>query len=145
MLPGSRLAVTIVTVAITLAACSSSSASPSASSAAATEAPTAAPSAAASASEAPSAAPSASASAVATVPAAQLIFPGKLVICSDIPYPPLEYFDDAGNPTGSDIEIATGIANKLGLTVQIENSVFDTIIAASHRRQVRHHRLATRT
>jgi polar amino acid transport system substrate-binding protein len=134
MLSGSRLAVTVVTVAITLAACSSSSASPSASSAAATEAPTAAPSAAASApaSEAPSAAPSAaaSASAVATVPADQLIFPGKLVVCSDIPYPPLEFFDDAGNPTGSDIEIATGIANKLGLTVEIENSVFDTIIAA---------------
>ena len=64
------------------------------------------------------------------MPAAQLIFPGKLVVCSDIPYPPLEYFDDAGNPTGSDIDIATGIANKLGLTVQIENSVFDTIIAA---------------
>jgi polar amino acid transport system substrate-binding protein len=64
------------------------------------------------------------------VPAGGLIFPGKLVVCSDIPYPPLEFFDDAGNPTGSDIEIATGIANKLGLTVQIENSVFDTIIAA---------------
>jgi polar amino acid transport system substrate-binding protein len=59
-----------------------------------------------------------------------LIFPGKLLVCSDIPYPPLEYFDDAGNPTGSDIDIATGIAAKLGLTVQIENSVFDTIIAA---------------
>ena len=130
MLSGSRLAVTVVTVAITLAACSSSSASPSASSSAATQPPSAAPSASAPASEAPSAAPSASASAVATVPAAQLIFPGKLVVCSDIPYPPLEFFDDAGNPTGSDIEIATGIANKLGLTVQIENSVFDTIIAA---------------
>jgi polar amino acid transport system substrate-binding protein len=52
------------------------------------------------------------------------------VVCSDIPYPPLEFFDDAGNPTGSDIDIATGIAGKLGLTVQIENSVFDTIIAA---------------
>jgi hypothetical protein len=35
------------------------------------------------------------------VPAGGLIFPGKLVVCSDIPYPPLEFFDDAGNPTGS--------------------------------------------
>lgn len=127
MLPAGRLAVAVVTVAITLAACSTS-ASPSASSAPASQPPSAAATPAPSASEAPSTAPSASA--VATVPAAQLIFPGKLVVCSDIPYPPLEYFDDAGNPTGSDIDIATGIANKLGLTVQIENSVFDTIIAA---------------
>jgi polar amino acid transport system substrate-binding protein len=123
------LAVAIVTVAITLTACSSSSSSPSAS-APASQPPSAAtstaPSAVASASQQPSAAPSA----VATVPADQLIFPGKLVVCSDIPYPPLEYFDDAGNPTGSDIDIATTIATNLGLTVQIENSVFDTIIAA---------------
>jgi polar amino acid transport system substrate-binding protein len=127
MLPASRLAVAVVTVAITLAACSTS-ASPSASSAPASQPPSAASTPAPSTSEAPSAAPSASA--VASVPADQLIFPGKLVVCSDIPYPPLEYFDAAGNPTGSDIDIATGIANKLGLTVQIENSVFDTIIAA---------------
>jgi polar amino acid transport system substrate-binding protein len=67
---------------------------------------------------------------VAQVPADQLIFAGKLVICSDIPYPPQEFFDNNGNPTGSDIEIGQAIAQKLGLTAQIENSVFDTIIAA---------------
>jgi polar amino acid transport system substrate-binding protein len=52
------------------------------------------------------------------------------VICSDIPYPPQEFFDDSGNPVGSDIEIGQEIAARLGLTPQIENSVFDTIIAA---------------
>jgi polar amino acid transport system substrate-binding protein len=67
---------------------------------------------------------------IATIPDAQLIFPGKLVICSDLPYPPQEYFDDSGNPIGSDIEIGQEIATRLGLTPQIENSVFDTIIAA---------------
>ena len=67
---------------------------------------------------------------VATVPDGLLVFEGKLVICSDIPYPPLEFFDDQGNPTGSDIDIGTEIAKRLGLTVQIENSVFDTIIDA---------------
>ena len=122
------LGAVLVTIAISLGACSSTSSSPSASSAPASQAATAAPTTAAS--TAPSAAPSAAASAVATVPAGQLVFPGKLVVCSDIPYPPLEFFDDAGIPTGSDIDIATGIATKLGLTVQIENSVFDTIIAA---------------
>jgi polar amino acid transport system substrate-binding protein len=42
----------------------------------------------------------------------------------------MEYFDDSGNPTGSDIEIGTEIAKRLGLQVQIVNSIFDTIIAA---------------
>src|SRR6185503_1474683 len=43
-------------------------------------------------SEAPSRAP------IASVPPDQLIFPDRLLICSDIPYPPMEFFDDDGNP-----------------------------------------------
>jgi polar amino acid transport system substrate-binding protein len=84
----------------------------------------------ASASAIASASASTAASPVATVPDDQLIFPGKLVVCIDIPYPPQEFFDDQGNPTGSDVDIATEIANRLGLQIQIENSVFDTIILA---------------
>jgi len=80
----------------------------------------------AAATEAPSVAPTA----VATVPDAELVTATRLTVCSDIPYPPLEFFDDQGNPTGSDIDIATEIANRLGLKVAIENTVFDTIIAA---------------
>jgi len=67
---------------------------------------------------------------VATVPKDQLAFAGKLVICSDLPYPPQEFFDSNGGPVGSDIEIGQEIAKRLGLDGQIENSVFDTIIAA---------------
>ncbi|MHB8400079.1 MAG: ABC transporter substrate-binding protein [Candidatus Limnocylindrales bacterium] len=52
------------------------------------------------------------------------------MICSDIPYPPQEFFDANGNPIGSDIEIGQAIATRLGLTPVIQNSVFDTIIAA---------------
>jgi polar amino acid transport system substrate-binding protein len=77
-----------------------------------------------------STAPSTAASPVATVPDDQLAFAGKLVICSDIPYPPQEFFDEGGNPVGSDIEIGQEIAKRLGLEPQIENSVFNTIIAA---------------
>jgi polar amino acid transport system substrate-binding protein len=91
---------------------------------------TAGTSASPSASQASSSSASAAASPVATVPDDQLAFPGKLVVCIDIPYPPQEFFDENGNPTGSDPDIATEIAKRLGLTVQIENSVFDTIIAA---------------
>ncbi len=69
-------------------------------------------------------------SAIANVPTGQLAIPGKLLICSDMPYPPQEFFDDAGNPIGSDIEIGQAIGKRLGLEVQIVNSVFDTIIPA---------------
>lgn len=102
-----------------LTACTAASPSPTGSPAATSAAPS---------STAPSA--SAAPSPVATVPDAQLAFPGKLVVCSDIPYPPQEFFDGSGNPVGSDIEIAQAIATRLGLEPQIENSVFDTIIAA---------------
>jgi polar amino acid transport system substrate-binding protein len=64
------------------------------------------------------------------VPTAALDFPGKLLICSDIPYPPQEFFDNQGNPIGSDIEIGQEIAKRLALKPVIVNSVFDTIVAA---------------
>ena len=67
---------------------------------------------------------------VATVPTDELSFAGKLVWCIDIPYPPQEFFDAAGIPTGSDVEIANEIAKRLGLTSVIENSIFDTIMEA---------------
>ena len=73
---------------------------------------------------------STAASPVATVPTDQLKFPGKLVACIDIPYPPQESFDDQGNPQGSDVDIAREIASRLGLTLDVENSVFSTIIPA---------------
>jgi polar amino acid transport system substrate-binding protein len=53
-----------------------------------------------------------------------------LLICTDFPYPPQEFFDENGNPQGLDVDMGTEIANRLGLKVQFVNSVFDTIIAA---------------
>lgn len=128
--PLRRIGVLAAAALVVAAACTSgATASPSAVPSAATS-----PSAAASASASPSAAtsPSAAASAtpVATVPSGQLIFAGKLVVCSDVPYPPQEFFDAQGNATGSDIDIGGEIAKRLGLTMEVENSVFDTIIAA---------------
>jgi len=55
---------------------------------------------------------------------------GHLLICTDFPYPPQEFFDDSGNPQGLDVEIGNEIAKRLSLKVQYVNSVFDTIIAA---------------
>lgn len=64
------------------------------------------------------------------VPPDQLLFEGSLLICSDLPYPPQEFFDERGNPIGSDIEIGQEIARRLGLEARIVNSVFDTIVDA---------------
>ena len=83
-----------------------------------------------SASASVAASPSTAASPVATVPSDQLTFAGKLVACIDIPYPPQESFDDQGNPQGSDVDLATEIANRLGLKLEVVNSVFSTIIEA---------------
>ncbi len=70
------------------------------------------------------------ASPVATVPDGQLVVAGNLFVCIDIPYPPQEAFDDAGNPIGSDVDIAQEIASRLGLKMKVENTVFDVIIPA---------------
>jgi polar amino acid transport system substrate-binding protein len=105
-------------------------------SAAATPVPTAAPTPTAvttvgpAATPAPTPTPAPTQVIVGTVPPDQLVVPGHLTICSDIPYPPQEFFDANGNPTGSDIDIGTEIAARLGLKVAVQNTVFDTIIAA---------------
>lgn len=67
---------------------------------------------------------------VATIPDTALVQKGRLVICTDFPYPPQEFFDENGNPQGLDVEIGKGIASRLGLQPEFVNSVFDTIIAA---------------
>ena len=124
-----------------VSACGSSTASPSGSasaSAGASAAGSTKPSATtpatatAAATQAASGSPTVTAvpSALANVPTDQLVFPGKLLICSDMPYPPQEFFDDQGNPIGSDIEIGYEIARRLALQPEIVNSVFDTIIPA---------------
>ena len=114
----------IAAAALMVGACSSTAATPTP--AAAT------PTTAAGQTNAPTVAPSVAPTQkiVGSVPSDQLVVAGHLTICSDIPYPPQEFFDANGNPTGSDIEIGTEIANRLGLKVAIQNTVFDTIIAA---------------
>lgn len=87
--------------------------------------PTPAPSGEASAAPTP-----AIAGPVAEVPEGELLFAGRLLICSDLPYPPQEFFDERGVPIGSDIEIGEEIGRRLGLEPTIVNSIFDTIIDA---------------
>ena len=114
-----------------VAACGSSSSSPSASASArasggsGTPRPTTAGATpAVTDSEAPERTP------IASVSPDQLTFEGKLLICTDIPYPPMEFFDDEGNPIGFDIDMGREIAARLGLQLEVVNSVFDSIISA---------------
>lgn len=121
-----RIAGALAAAAIVVAACSSA-ATPSP---AATPAPTAMATIGPAATLVPTPTPVPTQKVVGSVPAAQLVVAGHLTLCSDIPYPPQEFFDANGNPTGSDIDIGTEIANRLGLKAAVQNTVFDTIIAA---------------
>ena len=99
---------------------------------AATSAPAAtqAPAATAVPTTPPATATAAAPTPVAAVPADKLAQKGHLLICTDFPYPPQEFFDENGDPKGLDVDMGTEISARLGLKVQFVNSVFDTIIAA---------------
>jgi polar amino acid transport system substrate-binding protein len=54
---------------------------------------------------------------------------GMLVFCSDISYPPEEFYEGA-KPVGSDIDIGTEIARRMGVDAEFDNTGFDGIIPA---------------
>ena len=65
----------------------------------------------------------------AITPPAAIKSAGKIVFCSDVTYPPEEYFKGS-KAIGSDIDIASGVAKLMGVTAQIKNTTFDSIIPA---------------
>jgi len=57
-----------------------------------------------------------------------LVTEGTLTVCTDSPYPPMEFEDpDTGEYTGFDIEMMRAIASELGLELFVVNSGFDPI------------------
>ena len=70
------------------------------------------------------------AKAAEVTPPANIASAGKIVYCSDISGPPLGYFDENNKPIGSDIEIGTEIARRLGVAAEFSNTPFDGIIPA---------------
>lgn len=59
----------------------------------------------------------------------ETITPGTLTVCTDAPYPPMEY-EDPDNPgeyTGFDIELMRAIAENLDLELDVVNTGFDPI------------------
>jgi polar amino acid transport system substrate-binding protein len=55
---------------------------------------------------------------------------GKLVVGSDIPWEPMEFFDASGKAAGLDIDIAGEIASKLGVSLEVRDIPWDDLFAA---------------
>ncbi|WP_109473650.1 transporter substrate-binding domain-containing protein [Ornithinimicrobium cavernae] len=56
-----------------------------------------------------------------------LVSEGTLTVCSDVPYPPFEDFDESAPSgfSGFDIDIVQAIADGLGLELAVKDSAFD--------------------
>ena len=83
----------------------------------------------ASASAGSGSAPAKSAAAGA-LPAGALGQPGTIRFCSDISSPPLEFYANGQQPTGSDIDLGNAIAARLGAKAEWVNTAFAGIIPA---------------
>jgi polar amino acid transport system substrate-binding protein len=55
---------------------------------------------------------------------------GKIVYCSDMTGPPLEFLDESTKPVGSDIEIGEEIAKRFGVKAEWKNIPFKGLIPA---------------
>lgn len=69
------------------------------------------------------------AQAASITPPPNIASAGKLVFCSDITYPPEEFYKGT-TPAGSDIDIGKEIAKRFGVKAVFDNTGFDAIIAA---------------
>lgn len=53
-----------------------------------------------------------------------------LMVGVEIGYPPMEYYDNNGNPTGFDISMTKAIGEKLGLEIEFVDIAWDAIFAS---------------
>ena len=61
-----------------------------------------------------------------------LVNEGTLTVCTDAPYPPMEFEDpETGEFTGFDIELMRALAEQLTLDTQVVNSGFDPIVSGT--------------
>ncbi|WP_043624319.1 ABC transporter substrate-binding protein [Nonomuraea candida] len=58
---------------------------------------------------------------------AKLVQPGKLTVCTNIPYEPFQFKDDSGKVVGFDVDIVDLAAKKLGVTQNIVDIDFAVI------------------
>ncbi|MFI7609650.1 ABC transporter substrate-binding protein [Nonomuraea terrae] len=67
------------------------------------------------------------ASASGAASAAKLVQPGKLTVCTNIPYEPFQFKDDSGKIVGFDVDVVDLAAKKLGVTQNIVDIDFAVI------------------
>src|SRR5947207_13504018 len=67
-------------------------------------------------------------------PPANIAKAGKIVFCSDITYPPEEFYKGS-TAMGSDIDFGTQIGALMGVKAEFKNTTFDGIIAALRAKQ----------
>ena len=60
----------------------------------------------------------------------ELVEEGKLTVCTDAPYKPME-FEENGEYTGFDIELLRAVGEQLGLELSVINSGFDPIVSGA--------------
>jgi polar amino acid transport system substrate-binding protein len=87
------------------------------------------------ASSAPTASPSASNSTISIDPKAAALLPDAfkangLNAGSEIPYAPMEFYDDNNQAIGFEVDLFNAVGAKLGTTVKFEKQAFDTLIAS---------------
>jgi ABC-type amino acid transport substrate-binding protein len=63
-----------------------------------------------------------------TTPTVTTLQQGKLLMGSDTTYPPFETIGDDGQAVGFDVDIATEIANRLGLSLEVVTTAWEGII-----------------
>lgn len=73
---------------------------------------------------------STAASAATSMAASRLAAAGKIVLCSDMTGPPLEFLDANTNPVGSDIDIGNEIAKRFGVKAEWKNIPFKGLVPA---------------
>lgn len=57
----------------------------------------------------------------------ELQTPGTLTVCTDVPYPPMEYIDEDGEYQGFDMDLMRAVAEDLGLEMVIAEPGWDNI------------------
>lgn len=55
---------------------------------------------------------------------------GVLAVGTNAEFPPFEYVDDNGDPDGFDIALIKAIGEKLGVSVEVENMEFDSLVSS---------------
>ncbi|MFJ1752311.1 ABC transporter substrate-binding protein [Kitasatospora sp. NPDC088134] len=66
--------------------------------------------------------------ALAALVPAEVKSAGKLVVAADASYAPNEFKDEKGDIVGMDVDLAKAVAQKLGLTADVQNADFTSII-----------------